>query len=154
MAIKIAFFIAKIKKAFNHQGVKKQMLINKGLNLPNTVLKLTRNITALVVCVLSFTINAQAESNKETLQWDFDHGVQYSQNQVTERQYQLKVFANDKTPFHKLSTFLIRQALKVCGQYGYKLEILSGVEGIDDRRVSPNYIQPSLKATLECPAAE
>lgn len=83
--------------------------------------------------------------------WDFDHGVQYRQKEINKGEYQLTVISNDNVRFNRLATFLLRQSYKVCGQYGFTLKVLSGIEDIDDRKVSPSHIQPSLSANLTCP---
>ena len=83
--------------------------------------------------------------------WDFDHQVQFQQIKLSKNTYSIKVISNDKTHFNQLSTFLIRHSYKICGQYDFELTVLSGIEGIDDRKISPSYIQPSLSANLVCP---
>jgi len=84
-------------------------------------------------------------------EYDFDHKVHYKQHKLDENSYRIEVIANSKIRFQRLSVFLLRHAYKVCGEYGYTLEILNGVEQIDDRQISPSYIQPNLSAKLICP---
>jgi hypothetical protein len=84
-------------------------------------------------------------------QWDFDHELQYKKNQLTDSSYQLEVIPNQNVSFERLSAFLLRQGYLICGHYGYKLELITGVESFDFLRASPNLIMPNLKANLECP---
>ena len=83
--------------------------------------------------------------------WDFDHNVQFKKNKFDEFNYQIEVISNDKVSFERLSAFLLRRGYLICGSYGYKLELITGVESFDHFRASPNMITPNLKAKLECP---
>jgi hypothetical protein len=84
-------------------------------------------------------------------QWDFDHQVQFKQTDLGSGKYHLKVIAKNDTEFSKLATFLMRQSLQVCRSYGFKIEVLEGVERFDDKLSFPNMIMPSLSANIECP---
>lgn len=90
-------------------------------------------------------------SSKKLNEWDFDHNVQYKQNQIATNAYSVEIVSSQKTRFDQMATFLLRHAYRVCESYGFKLEVITGVEGVDERRVSPSYIQPNLKAMIECP---
>ncbi|WP_057832921.1 hypothetical protein [Colwellia sp. TT2012] len=94
----------------------------------------------------STTVLAQVES-----QWDFDHQLQFKKTQFDDNNYQLEVISNNKGNFERLSAFLLRRSYLICGTYGYKLELITGVESFDYSRASPNLIMPNLTAKLECP---
>jgi len=83
-------------------------------------------------------------------EWDFDHQVQYKKTKLSANIYQIEIVSGNSANFDKLSAFLLRQSYLICGQYGYKLEILKGVESFDHSRASPNLIMPNLTAKLEC----
>ncbi len=83
--------------------------------------------------------------------WDFDHKVQYKKTKFDENTYQLEVIPNDKVNFERLSVFLLRRSYLICGGYGYKLQLIKGVESFDHFRASPNMIMPNLTAKIECP---
>jgi len=84
-------------------------------------------------------------------QWDFDHRVQFKQTDLTAGKHHLQVIAKQDTEFSKLATFLMRQSLRICKSYGFKIEVLEGVERFDDKLSFPNMIMPSLSANIECP---
>lgn len=112
-----------------------------------------QNVTRILgmIIVLVTVVGCSSFSLKsKDVNWDFDHGVKFSQMQVTADTYKLIVMSNNKTHFSRLSTFLLRQSYKICGHYGFTLEMLSGIEMIDERRISPSYIQPNLTANLSC----
>ena len=106
-------------------------------------------LTLLVVFTLVGCATPTVSTNKS--EWDFDHEVRFEQKKLAENKYHLVVISNDKTHFSRLATFLVRKSMNLCNQYGFKIEILSGVEGVDDRRGLPNMIMPSLAANVECP---
>ncbi len=83
--------------------------------------------------------------------WDFDHNVQYKKTKFDENTYQLEVISNSKVNFERLSVFLLRRSYLICGGYGYKLELIKGIESFDHFRASPNMIMPNLTAKIECP---
>ena len=84
-------------------------------------------------------------------QWDFDHQVQYKQTDLKNGNYHLQVIAKQDTEFSKLATFLMRRSLRICKSYGFKIEVLKGVERFDGKLSFPNMIMPSLSANIECP---
>lgn len=83
-------------------------------------------------------------------EWDFDHQLQFKKTQFDDSHYQLEVIPNNKVSFERLSAFLLRRSYLICGMYGYKLELITGVESFDYPRASPNLIMPNLTAKLEC----
>ncbi|KGJ94535.1 hypothetical protein [Colwellia psychrerythraea] len=87
-------------------------------------------------------------------EWDFDHQLQFKKTQFDEFNYQLEVIPNNNVSFERLSVFLLRRGYLICGRYGYKLELITGVESFDHFRASPNMIMPNLTAKLECPRTE
>lgn len=102
----------------------------------------------LFVCmqITSCTTNRSDSNN-----WDFDHNLQFEQKKLSENVYQVTVHRKKNTRFAQLSSFLMRHALDLCQAYGYKLEIIEGVEDYNDKFVAKSYIQPSLQANIECP---
>ncbi len=115
-----------------------------------------KKISQLLLCtILFFTISSCASlqksigSNSTTL-WDFDHNVQFKQTKLSDRHYTLEVIPNNKVDFEQLATFLLRKSYRLCGGYHYKIEMIQGIEGFDDKRAMPNYIFPSLIAKIEC----
>jgi len=112
------------------------------------------HVTATLILSLSLSacanINTQNASNNGAAQWDFDHHVQFKQTQLANKHFQLEIIPNNKINFERLATFLIRKSYRLCGSYHYKLEMIRGIEGFDDKRAMPNYIFPSLMAEVEC----
>ncbi|HBY86993.1 MAG TPA: hypothetical protein DEO86_14090 [Colwellia sp.] len=119
----------------------------------NFTLKPVLHYTTLLLCVSllgacagpSQVVLGQAQS-----EWDFDHKLQFKRTQFDDNHYQLEVIPNNKVNFERLSAFLLRRAYLICGTYGYKLELIKGVESFDYPRASPNLIMPNLTAKLEC----
>lgn len=109
-------------------------------------------ITLLLGLMLTSCANhySQKARNSDAAQWDFDHDVQFIQTQLSHRLFQLEVIPNNKVSFERLSVFLIRKSYHLCKSYHYKLEMIQGIEGFDDKRAMPNYIFPSLIAKVEC----
>jgi len=108
----------------------------------------------IVVCLLLSACANDPNANPQGStgsQWDFDHQLQYKKTKLSDSNYQLEVIANQSVSFERLSAFLLRRGYLICGQYGYKLELITGVESFDSPRASPNLITPNLKAKLECP---
>ena len=64
--------------------------------------------------------------------------------------FQLEIIPSSKVNFERLATFLLRKSYTLCGGYHYKIEMLQGIEGFDDKRAMPNYIFPSLIANVNC----
>jgi len=121
------------------------------LNL--TIKSIFHRITFLL-CVLLLSACAgptQAVLGQAQSEWDFDHKLQFKRTQFDDNHYQLEVIPNNKVNFERLSAFLLRRSYLICGSYGYKLELIKGVESFDFPRASPNLIMPNLTAKLECP---
>lgn len=110
----------------------------------------------LVCATLLSTITSCASvetSNKNldcTTLWDFDHHVQFIQTPLGFKHFQLEVIPQNKVGFERLATFLLRKSYSLCGGYHYKIEMIQGIEGFDDKRAMPNYIFPSLIAKVKC----
>ncbi|SEL81904.1 hypothetical protein SAMN05216262_1242 [Colwellia chukchiensis] len=108
-----------------------------------------------ITCLLLATLISACASNTPTKngasQWDFDHRVQFKQTALEDGKHHLQVIAKQDTEFSKLATFLMRQSLRICQSYGFKIEVLAGVERFDDKLSFPNMIMPSLSANIECP---
>ncbi len=94
-------------------------------------------------------LSSPIKSKGNQTYWDFDHQVQFKEVQLTNNRYQLEVM-NKKVNFERIATFLLRRAKTICQGYGYRIEVLQGVESYDHKRASPNLIVPNLKAQLEC----
>ena len=95
-------------------------------------------------------INTKKIEHSDGVQWDFDHQVQFIQTTLAEHYYQLEMIPNSRVGFGQLSAFLLRRSYDLCGSYHYKIEMMKGIENIDDKRFTPNYISPSLMANVEC----
>jgi hypothetical protein len=113
--------------------------LNKDVNMKKFLL--------LIVCLL---IASCTSSRNESNHWDFDHNLKFDQKQLDDKVYQVVIHRKKDTQFPQLAAFLMRHALDLCQNYGYKLEIIEGVEGFNDKIVAKSYIQPSLKAKVEC----
>mgnify|MGYP006939814707 CR=1 FL=1 len=126
------------------------MLSIKGIHLLNT----KRVFIILVCCVLTSCANEPSVNPKltESSQWDFDHQLQYKQTRLSVSTYQLNVLSSNKVSFERQSAFLLRRAYIICGNYGYQLELLKGIESFDHQRASPNLILANLTAKLDCPS--
>lgn len=98
----------------------------------------------LVSCTSAPIKNGQA-------QWDFDHHVQFKQSRINDNKYYLVVNANNKTNFSVLASFLMRRSLQLCKSYGFKIEVLAGVESYNHKVESPNMLMASLAVNVECP---
>lgn len=111
-----------------------------------------------LITLLSITSCAQSEKNfplgQASSEWDFDHNLQFKKTKFDDRNYQLEVIPNSKVNFERLSVFLLRRSYLICQGYGYKLELIKGVESFDHFRASPNLIMPNLTAKLECPITQ
>lgn len=95
---------------------------------------------------LESTIN----NDGSTSLWDFDHSIQFKQTKLAYKHFQVEVIPNNKVGFERLATFLLRKSYSLCGGYHYKIEMIQGIEGFDDKRAMPNYIFPSLIAKIKC----
>ena len=107
-------------------------------------------IAIILTMLLLLTACAQTADSSGQPQWDFDHNVQFQQKKLDEHRYYLKVVSTSKTHFSQLATFLMRKSLDICQSYGFKIEVLKGVEGFNDRRSFPHLIMDSLAANIEC----
>tara|TARA_B110000881_G_scaffold107520_1_gene94330 strand:- start:1145 stop:1486 length:342 start_codon:yes stop_codon:yes gene_type:complete len=101
-------------------------------------------ITQLMSCSYA------SETPSGTLEWDFDHKLQFRKTQIDERHFHLEIIRMPKTKFSQLSVFLLRKSQALCGEYGYQITMLSGVEGFLDKKALPNYIQGNLIAEVAC----
>lgn len=114
-------------------------------------------LAKLLIVATLFTLAtgcATPNSKANRSQYDFDHGVFFEKEELGDNRFHILVRSDEKVPFNRLATFLIRKALQTCKSYGFKLEVLGGVEEYDDRLAHPNLIIPSLSANLECPAKQ
>jgi hypothetical protein len=108
-------------------------------------------VLTLLPLVMLFGCVQNIETPNGASQWDFDHEVQFKQTDLENGKHHLQVIAKQNTEFSKLATFLMRQSLRICKSYGFKIEVLEGVERFDDKLSFPNMIMPSLSANIECP---
>ncbi|WP_448246975.1 hypothetical protein [Thalassotalea agariperforans] len=111
----------------------------------------------VVFCFLMMFLTScaqQAELNNGESQWDFDHNLQFSETLISDNIYHIEIIPNDKTNFSRLATFLMRRSLRLCQSYGFKIEVLKGVESYDHKRSFPNMIMSKLAANVECPSGE
>lgn len=106
----------------------------------------------VVTTLLLSACSSQQSLPNGASQWDFDHQVQFKQTDLKGGKHHLQVIAKQDTEFSKLATFLMRQSLRICKSYGFKIEVLEGVERFDDKLSFPNMIMPSLSANIECPS--
>jgi len=125
------------------------MLVGKEINLYHYSLIITLIVLGLL---LTSCANEPNPNTNETTSshWDFDHQLQYKQTQLADDLYQLEAMQNNSVGFERLATFLLRKSYNLCGHYHYKIEMIQGIEGFDDKRAMPNYIFPSLIAKIEC----
>jgi len=117
------------------------------------MLRISHTLTLLCVCITfsaCSVVNTQNLLNRSAAQWDFDHNVQFRQTKLAINHYQLEIIPNSKVKFERLASFLLRKSYNLCGHYHYKIEMIQGIEGFDDKRAMPNYIFPSLIAKIEC----
>ena len=108
-------------------------------------------VIGMMACLLSLLSCSAVDENNSAAQWDFEHHIKFRQTQLNDNTYSLELLRNNDTSFEQLATFLMRQSYTLCGDYGFKIEVLEGVEGIYDRVNSPHYIFGALKAKIQCP---
>ena len=101
--------------------------------------------TSLMACS-----NMKDKNLENPVRWDFDHHVQFKKTRLAENYYQLEIIPNNKVRFSRLAVLLLRKSYSLCGHYHYKMEMIQGIEGFDDKQAMPNYIFPSLIAKVEC----
>ena len=110
----------------------------------------------LIVTLSLFLFGCAQMSNEngstDGKSWDFDHEIQFDQQKVGENTYFLRVRSTSKTRFSSLATFLVRKSFNLCKNYGFKIEVLDGVETYNDERYIKSFIPSSLEANVECPA--
>lgn len=82
--------------------------------------------------------------------WDFDHQVQFEQHKISDNNYSLIVRSTNRTRFSTLSAFLVRQSFQICKTYGFKIEIVDGIETYNDEKYIKSFIPASLEANIEC----
>ena len=95
-------------------------------------------------------VTTQQDYHHGVTQWDFDHNVQFTIKKIAQTSYLLELVPNQKVSFERLAVFLLRKSYSLCAGYHYKLEMLKGIEGFNDKQAMPNYIFPSLTAKVEC----
>ncbi|WP_245942609.1 hypothetical protein [Candidatus Colwellia aromaticivorans] len=107
---------------------------------------------ATLFSAITSCTNLETSTNKDnsTTFWDFDHNLQFKQTKLADKHFQLEIIPNNKVNFERLATFLLRKSYRLCGGYHYKIEMIQGIEGFDDKRAMPNYIFPSLIAKIKC----
>ena len=105
----------------------------------------------LLLLTLLLSSCAKLTPTEEQAQWDFDHNIQFKQTKLADEHYHITVRATDKTQFSTLATFLMRRSLQLCQSYGFKIEVLAGVETFNHQLESPNKLMRSLSANVECP---
>ena len=103
-----------------------------------------------LLCV-SLSACSNIENENGSSQWDFDHNIQFEQTKLSENKYHLQVNPKSDTHFDKLATFMMRKSYEICGNYGFTIEVLKGIERVNDRLSFPNLIMPSLAANIQCP---
>lgn len=111
-------------------------------------------VTFLFLILILTGCAQQTDYSQGQSQWDFDHNVQFSETRLSKNTFHIEIVPNKKIRFERLATFLMRRALDVCQSYGFKIEVLKGVEEYDDRRSFPNLIMPRLAANIECPSSQ
>lgn len=107
----------------------------------------------LIFILVTSSCSSNLTTTNEKSQWDFDHKVQFKQTDLKGGKHHIQVITKQDTEFSMLATFLMRRALRICKSYGFKIEVLEGVERFDDKLSFPNMIMPSLSANIECPSA-
>jgi hypothetical protein len=113
------------------------------------------SLIAISFLLLSACANNSAlkkDTIDETVAWDFDHNVQFAQKPLGNNKYYLEVRTNGKTKFSKLATFLLRKSYQLCHSYGFKIEVLEGIEEYEERVAFPHLLMGSLAANVECPS--
>ena len=110
----------------------------------------------LIILLFCLSLSACSIQERTTLgearsEWDFDHKLQFYKTQFDNNHYQLEVISSNSDSFYRMSAFLLRNSYLICGQYGYTLTIVKGVESVDQKYAMPNLIKSNLVATLQCP---
>jgi len=89
-------------------------------------------------------------SSNTVTERDFDHQVQFSQTQIDETSYLLKVLRLNGVSFETMSVFAFRKSFELCGHYGFNMEVIGGVELFNDKAAMPNKIFPALEVKVHC----
>lgn len=144
---KVLSYILSIKLNITPTHMLSNVLFNRLSNTLKAILCLLF-LSSLIAC------STFVENNTGEPQWDFDHQLQFNQTQLLENTYHLEITPNDRARFSTISTFIIRRGFKLCRTYGFKIEVLKGVEGFDDKRSHPNMITERFAANIECPIKE
>jgi len=111
-----------------------------------------RLLVFVITCfIISACSNLETKTENSASQWDFDHNIQFKQTKLSENKYHLQVISKSDTHFSKLAAFMMRRSYEICATYGFKIEVLKGVEKFNDRKSFPNLIMPSLSVNIECP---
>ena len=104
-----------------------------------------------MMSALTLSIQASAQHQEGQFETDFDHRVQFKLVKQTDKQYYLEVARLGGVSFERMNLFTTRKAKQICGDMGYSIKYLDGVESFDDRNAKPNYIFPSLTVEINCP---
>ncbi|MCH2058546.1 MAG: hypothetical protein MK214_18440 [Thalassotalea sp.] len=99
--------------------------------------------------IASFSVGAQKADSGFIR--DFEHSVQFSIENIDEKTHRLIVTRQGRASFEVMNVFATRKARQICGNLGFSIKYLEGVELFDDKRAKPNYIFPSLKVDIRCP---
>lgn len=116
-------------------------------------MKMKSIVIAILVFISGCTqVMAEKAEGIDGEAWDFDHKVKFHQIKKSENLYNLTIRSTSKTRFSTISTFLVRKSFDLCKGYGFKIEILKGIETYNDEKYIKSYIPASLEANIECPA--
>ena len=117
-----------------------------------------RRLLCISFCLINITACSSLTKDHARFtgekQWDFDHHLQFSEIELAPNHYQVRVFQINNVAFEKISAFIIRRGIIICQRYHYKIELLKGVEGVNDKKGSPNLILSDLVANIECPTVQ
>lgn len=109
-----------------------------------------KNLTGVMAIIMLTACASNEKTPNSISQWDFNHSVQFKQTDLTGGKYHIKVISKPDTQFSQLATFIMRRSLYLCKSYGYKIEVLDGIEGFYDKLSFPNLITSSLSVNIEC----
>jgi len=109
-----------------------------------------RKITSISILVF-LSACANVKTPNGDLQWDFDHNIRFKETQIADNEYYLQVIPKQDTKFSKLATFILRRSFELCKSYGFKMEVLKGVQTFDEKVVFQSQIMDSLSANIQCP---
>jgi uncharacterized protein YozE (UPF0346 family) len=103
-----------------------------------------------IIATIGISSCAKTNISGTERSWDFDHKLSFKQTEMSKKQYKIEIIPKNNTDFSRMSTFLVRHALKLCNGYGFTIEYLEGVEKYDDSISQPNLLMRSLKANVRC----